>query len=523
MSNAELVIEVEVHQRLRAFLKEQGEPFWPHHLTMARLVARALRVNRSALIQAGTPSGYYGRYRLSYLMPSVLWSEPVILVVPEALRQRLLLVEIPHLQQWVSVPKPIQMGDRWPSDEYKGLLVTSVESWLNDRLNGGDRYPDNIPTIIDGVENLESHARDELTVHFRPQSWNQLMLSCPQHAEAIRNTRVQLTHSIFQHPPTPYDCYLIDSDEHEMLLSLGHLLQQPILSNGTQPDGNRTTSASVTAEWSSFLAQSQHPGQLVWTTVNRDQGVFSLHCCPFDVTTALAPVWARQPVVLIGGSLDLDSDAPVFRQRLGLDDVTCLKFSPDPHREMIQVYVPDRIPMPNTPQFQPALTQHLRQMISAQSDTQGLIVILIGDVPLKSQVASQLASEYGSRVQVEKTCLDENGILISGWEFWQTHQAVLPTPNLLAIATLPIPSLEHPLVAGRVSQYKRLRQNWFRLYLLPETLNTLQQAIAPMRESQGVVALLDNRVNHRSYGSQILSAISPHARISYLDSTVFNT
>ncbi|MEB3211392.1 MAG: ATP-dependent DNA helicase, partial [Leptolyngbyaceae bacterium] len=90
------MIEVEVHQQLRAFLKEQGEPFWPHHLTMARLVARALRVNRSALIQAGTPSGYYGRYRLSYLMPAVLWPDPVVLVVPEALRQRLLLVEIPR-------------------------------------------------------------------------------------------------------------------------------------------------------------------------------------------------------------------------------------------------------------------------------------------------------------------------------------------------------------------------------------------------------------------------------------------
>ncbi|MEM7769163.1 MAG: helicase C-terminal domain-containing protein [Cyanobacteria bacterium P01_A01_bin.37] len=511
------MIEVEVHQQLRAFLKEQGEPFWPHHLTMARLVARALRVNRSALIQAGTPSGYYGRYRLSYLMPAVLWPEPVILVVPEALRQRLLLVEIPRLQQWMSVPKPIQMGDRWPTENYQGLLLTSVESWLEDRLGQCNRFPDHIPTIIDGVENLEVQVREQLTVHFHPENWNHLMLACPQHADIIRNTRVQLTHSIFQHPLGPYDCYLIDADEHEMLLSLGQLLRSSFQNtNELSPH-----STLPTAQWASFLTQSQLPGQLIWTTVNRDQGQFSLHCCPFDVTNALAPAWNKQPVVLIGSSLDLESDAPVFRQRLGLDDLTCLKFSPDPHRELIQLYMPDRIPMPNTPHFQPALIQELRHIVGAQAQMQGLTVVLIGDVPLKAQVASQLASEYGSRVQVEKTCLDENGILVSGWEFWQTHQAVLPTPNLLAIATLPIPSLEHPLVAGRVSHYKRLRQNWFRLYLLPETLNTLQQAIAPMRESQGVVALLDNRVNHRSYGSQVLTAMSPHARISYLDSTVF--
>ncbi|QYO68817.1 hypothetical protein JVX88_34180 [Leptolyngbya sp. 7M] len=132
-----------------------------------------------------------------------------------------------------------------------------------------------------------------------------------------------------------------------------------------------------------------------------------------------------------------------------------------------------------------------------------------------------LQSLRGSRVQVEKTCLDENGILISGWEFWRQHQAVLPAPHLLVITTLPLPSLEDPLVAGRVAHYKRARQDWFRLYLLPEALTELQRAIAPVRESQGVVALLDNRVNHRTYGQQVLAAMSPLARINYVDASLF--
>jgi ATP-dependent DNA helicase DinG len=111
--------------------------------------------------------------------------------------------------------------------------------------------------------------------------------------------------------------------------------------------------------------------------------------------------------------------------------------------------------------------------------------------------------------------------LITGWEFWRQHQAVLPSPQLLIIATLPIPSLEDPLVAGRVAYYKHLRQDWFRLYLLPETLSHLQRAVAPVRETQGVVALLDNRVNYRSYGKQVLTALSPMARINYIDASLF--
>jgi len=76
------VFEVDVHQRLRAFLRAQGQPDWPHHLTMARLVARALRLGRSALIQTGDCTGYCRPYRLSYLASILIWPEPVILVTP---------------------------------------------------------------------------------------------------------------------------------------------------------------------------------------------------------------------------------------------------------------------------------------------------------------------------------------------------------------------------------------------------------------------------------------------------------
>ena len=47
----------------------------------------------------------------------------------------------------------------------------------------------------------------------------------------------------------------------------------------------------------------------------------------------------------------------------------------------------------------------------------------------------------------------------------------------------------------------------------------MQRAITPVRESQGIVALLDSRVIRRSYGQQILTALSPFAKIDYLDTT----
>jgi ATP-dependent DNA helicase DinG len=487
---------------------------------MARLVARALRLGRSALIQAGAPSGDHGRYRLGYLMPALIWQDSLILVVSEALQQRLLRVEIPRLRQWVSTPKAICRGDRWTSPDFQGLMLTSPQSWLGDRLTQQGRFPEHIPTIIDGVDDLETWVREQLTVRIEARDWDDLMLARSEQADVIRDMRVQLTRSVFQHPVNPYNCYLIEQSEQEILNNLYRLLQDPRSEHSMQ-----STPISITHylpdRWANFWHHLQDENQLVWVEVTRLQGQFSLHCSPIDVAATASQIWEKQPVVLIGGALDLEPSAPFYRQRLGLEDITCLKFAPDRQNELIQLYLPDRFPLPNTPQFQGALLRELRTLLSACAESQGLTVLLIGDVPLKAQIGSVLASEFGSRVQVEKTCLDDQGILVTGWEFWRQHQSALPAPQLLVIATLPIPSLEDPLVAGRVAYYKRRRQDWFRLYLLPETLSHLQRAVAPVRETQGVVALLDNRVNYRSYGQQVLSALSPMARINYVDSSLF--
>ncbi len=480
---------------------------------MARLVARALRLGRSALIQVGAVCGYQGRYRTSFVASALMWHGPVIIVAQEAVQQLLLRVEIPRLQQWLPTNKSIRTGDAWPDAQFQGLLLTSPEAWLRGQFAGGSRFPQGIPTIIDGVDDLEDWVRDQLTQDIQPHDWDQLILACPNEAEAIREARIQLTQELFQHPVNPYQCYLISQPEIEILSRLYSAFESV---------------EALPEPWKQFWQQFQtldqniSPPPLFWATIAHRQGLFSLHYAPMELGEILSPIWQRQPVVLIGSAIEPEIEAPLFRQRLGLDDLTCLKFSSESQAEAIQLYIPYKLPLPNTPEFQAAFIHKVRTLVCLSATAPGLTVVLVGDVPLKAQVATILASEFGSRVQVEKTCLDENGILISGWEFWREHQRVLPAPHLLIIATLPLPSLENPLVAGRVALYKRSHQDWFRLYLLPAALNELQRAIAPVRESQGIVALLDSRVVNRSYGAQILAALSPLARINYLDPSLFS-
>jgi ATP-dependent DNA helicase DinG len=535
MTDSQPTIEVEVHSSLREFLRSLPERSWPHHLTMGRLVARALRLGRNALIQTGAWED--GSYRLSYLMPLLLWQNPSILVVSEAIAQRLLQVEIPRLQEWSDIRKEVRWDDReiaepsalhsvlsvrWPED-FDGLLLVSPDVWLADKLSGGDRFPAGIPTIFDGADDLEQWTIEQLTVGILSHHWHELLLAYPDRAEAIRNARVQLTKAIFQHPANPYNCHLLDALELEILHELMRLLCEET------PDGE----TCFPPAWRAFYQRVRAENSLTRAELDRESGQVSLYTSPADIAEVLRPIWQQQPIVLLGGALDLDSKAAIYRQRVGLDDLTCLKFAPDRQHEFIQLYLPDSLVLPNTPQFQPMLIRELHELIrvsSAEANAwdgetsemrANFTAILIGDTPLRAIVGSILAAEFGSRVRVEQTELPDNGILVAGWEFWREHQAQLPPPKLLAIATLPLPSLENPLVAGRVAYYKQQRQDWFRLYLLPTALSELQRAIAPVRSCQGAIALFDSRAIHRSYGRQFLSALEPMARINYIDASLF--
>jgi ATP-dependent DNA helicase DinG len=495
------LLEVQVHHILRQMMRDRvftdtvgvctadlpenrliGS--WPHHLTMARLVARALRLQQSAIIQTGLPprGTAQANYTSSYLVPALLWPGSVAIIATSDIHQQLIAVDIPQLQAQLGSSKKIHQ--QLANNSGQDLLLLSPEQWLANYQNLA------LPILVDGADRLEQWINNWLQVQITPQDWDALVLKTPQQADKIRDRRVRLTKSIFQRPVNPYNCYLLTSNERQLIPS--------------------ALTPKINEDW------------LVWAKIDRSQGLFTLFASQIELNNnlnqPLAQLWARSSHILIGNVLDVDHAATSYRQELSLGEITCVKFAAS-KRSLPQLYVPNWMPMPNTKKFQEIfaaatmrlLAQRLRQ--DATPRAVGLIVIVIGDTPLKAQIAAQIAAEYGSRVQLENPNLLASSILVTGWEFWNDHQELLPSPQLLIIATLPIPSLEDPLVAAKVSCYKRQRQDWFRNYLLPAGLRVLQRSISVIRQSAGLVAIFDNRINHRSYGKQVLAALHPIHRI----------
>jgi ATP-dependent DNA helicase DinG len=461
------MLEVEVHQRLRSLLQTEAIPPWPHHLTLGRLVTRALRLGPSALMEVGGLAGVQGHYRLGYMAAALLWPGVVVLVAPPEIQRRWLQVELPRLREWLQTEKPLYR-EQWPPELSHGLVLLTPERWLRELLTPHSPLA-TLPTVVDGLDDLDQWAETVLTQTCTPQDWDEWVWAHPHQAELIRETQLALTHSLLSHPPNPYEQWLLSETEQHWLQAVWPLSQ---------------------------------PQRVRWATLERQVAQFTLHCSPLWAVDELAPYWPQRPWVGLGMALG----------HLSLPGVTRCRFAPHPRDEVLHLYAPAHLPPPNHPHFYQAVCQELQRLVPLAT---GLVVILVEDQPLQTQLTVALAAEWGSRVQRERTALEENGILVSGWRFWQTHQERLPTPSLLVIPLLPIPSRERPLVAARIDHLRRQGRDWFRDYLLPHTLAQLQRAVAPVRG--GRVALLDSRVCHRSYGADILQSLEPvvhHRRLA---------
>ena len=64
--------------------------------------------------------------------------------------------------------------------------------------------------------------------------------------------------------------------------------------------------------------------------------------------------------------------------------------------------------------------------------------------------------------------------------------------------------------------FKQQGRNWFREFLLPETLAILLKSVASIRGKDVRVAILDGRMHYRSWGKLIFKALEPWVALERL-------
>ena len=137
-------------------------------------------------------------------------------------------------------------------------------------------------------------------------------------------------------------------------------------------------------------------------------------------------------------------------------------------------------------------------------------------INLKTNLATELASNYGKRVLLETIPTLNNEILCSSFDWWIMNSKLIQTPEQIIIPLLPIPNMSEPFNAITVSHKKRFSQDWFRDFLLPQAKLKLERSISPLRRNSGKLIILDGRASKRNWGRVLLQNIQPLKQINYV-------
>ena len=471
------MLEAQAHSNLKTLLR-QDESNWPHHLTLSRLVGRSLRRGDRTLIQLPANSGEC--WWLGLLMPLCLQPFSTVLVLSEAQRRRLLQIERPRLQSQ-GFRLACWSGDNPPPAEQLWLLDHAglINAHRNQML--GQRQ-----LLIPKVDLLSDRLRKEMAIRIDAKQWEELRQALPQADKALLEVYERLTYRIFRDAARPGALLSLDRSAVQGLRDLLGVL-------GPLPKPWDELSLTNPDQWAS------------WAELDHQLLKWDWKLEPLEPLELLEGLLRNRPVLMLsetGESSRLDQE---FLNGDAVPEITA-SLRAERKEEPLPLFAPRRQPLPNTKIYEQHLLEQSRRLVLGR---RGLTVVLLDDNEMRLNLTTRLAAEFGLRVQDQITTPEANGVVTASWSWWLQNHQLLPGPEQIIVALLPIASLSDPLTAARVNRLKQSGKDWFRTLLLPEALRLIPPAVAPLRRSGGRLAVLDGRLWRRSWGEKVLEKIEP--------------
>ena len=273
-----------------------------------------------------------------------------------------------------------------------------------------------------------------------------------------------------------------------------------------------------------------------WLEVRANQGEVNLCTAPLHVNDLLAQklFQPRRSVILTGATLRTGDGFRFMRDRLGAWDVTVSAIdSPFDYRANALLYMPSDMPMPNHPEFQPAVE---RAIVEAARGADGRTLALFTSYaqlrktaeaiqgPLNQLGIKLLKQGGGSRHRLLREFQEsERAVLLGTGAFWEGLDLPGEALSCLLIVRLPFAVPNDPINMARRGLY----EDAFHEYSVPDAVLRFRQGFGRLirrATDRGVVVLLDSRIWQKSYGEAFLEALpactSRHGPLMNLAETV---
>ena len=262
------------------------------------------------------------------------------------------------------------------------------------------------------------------------------------------------------------------------------------------------------------------PSFVYWLAAEGRAGLIQVAAAPLEVAEILDRelFTTKESVILTSATLATDSGFGYLRDRLGLHEAREIQVgSPFNYAESTLLYVPTDIPEPGKPGYQRAVDQAIAELCLATGG-RALVLLTSHSALRQTHAGIQRRLEQagilvlgqavdGSRRQVlhqfRKT---ERAVLLGTASFWEGVDIPGDALSVLVIAKLPFAVPSDPVFAARSELYS----NPFEEYALPQAILKFRQGFGRLirtRTDRGVVAVLDQRILTRRYGSLLLSAL----------------
>ncbi len=472
------MLEVNSHQHLKKYYQHNLVQ-WPHNLTLTRLISRSLINKDNTFIQLSSDSKDF--WWAGLLIPLCLHNNNIVLILSDKQRRQLFEVELPKLKASGLVFNYEEGINQFPLHNkiwvirYEDLLFANEKGLLKNRQ-----------LIFPEADFISQDLRQSMSIKIVPQDWEHLIYTHSSFEASIIEVYERLSRRLFSQSANSDAGIRINNKE------IG-ILKEILKDDLPSLIPWRRAFKAVNDEW------------VTWAKLDNQRLSWDWHLQPLLPLQTLTRLLTDNTLLVITNSgkndfffLDFKNTNISFNVRVKLGNTH--------DQESIPLFAPRRQPLPNTSIFYRHIVNQCKRLILS---CLRITIILVDDLQLRLQLTSELAGEFGLRVVHETTSIPVNGIICCSCNWWISNQHNLPTPGQLIFPVIPFPTLESPCIAARVELLKHQGRNWFREFLLPETLVIMLKAVAMVRGQDVRVAILDGRIHCRSWGKLIFDALEP--------------
>jgi len=229
--------------------------------------------------------------------------------------------------------------------------------------------------------------------------------------------------------------------------------------------------------------------------------------------------------VFTSATLSVNRDFGHYCGQMGLADARTASWdSPYDFAEQALLFIPARIPEPNTPAHTEAVVEAALPLIEAAGGGAFMLftslrAMRIGYERLREAFESRgldyplLLQGEGSRSEMLVRFRGlGNAVLVGSQSFWEGVDVRGEALSLVVIDKLPFAPPDDPVLAARIDRMNREGRSAFFEYQLPEAVITLKQGAGRLIRDEtdhGVLMICDPRILTRSYGKRVLASLPP--------------